>query len=114
MRVGKEPDLSRRGFSPINTGVSTNFSLNFALGHQYFGVICAILVGELQFGLWPALRFASRLPRQFAKVRVEVRLWVGSLLTTFLLGINGELTKNGNGMLLAQCNAENDVVIDSL
>ena len=42
--------------------------------NQYFGAICAILAGELQFGPWPALRFASRLPRQFAKVRVEVRL----------------------------------------
>ena len=50
--------------------------------NQYFGVNYVNLAGESQFGLWPALRFGSRLPRQFAKVRVEDRLWVGSLLTT--------------------------------
>ena len=52
--------------------------------NQYFGVNYVNLAGESQFGLWPALRFGSRLPRQFAKVRVEDRLWVGSLLTTSL------------------------------
>ena len=56
--------------------------------NQYFGVNYVNLAGESQFGLWPALRFGSRLPRQFAKVRVEDRLWVGSLLTTSVAASN--------------------------
>ena len=40
---------------------------------------------ESEVGLWPALRFASRLPRESAQVWVDDRLWAVSLLTTTLI-----------------------------
>ena len=51
---------------------------------QFWEGFEAHFAGESEVGHWPALGFASRLPRQSAKVRVEDRLGAASLLTTNL------------------------------
>ena len=66
---------------PINL---QNFGLDTPLKaslNQYKGVNVVNLGGELENGRRLAYALQSRLPRQVAKVRAEVRLWVESLLT---------------------------------